>query len=530
MAESPFPSFLMGGFECSTPILPDGRRLDQVAAAQHDTQCRGDYGRLREAGILTVREAVRWPLVDRGEECDPTSLAPMVAALRQTGLTAIWDLFHYGYPPDVDLFSAEFPHRFAAYCAHVATYLTGVLPAPRFYTPINEISFFSWAAGHVGYFAPFARDRGAELKCQLVRACLAAVASIRGVDPSARFLHADPLIHLVPPLEAPELAPEVEQFNQETVFEAWQMLAGRKKPELGGTEATLDLVGLNLYRIGQWEYQREGRFLDPRDPRWTPIHELLVDAWQRLDRPLVISETSDNGPRRPGWLRELFREVQQARALGVPILGICWYPSVSCPDWHDPTSVFPAGLWDVVPSGRRLQRVPAAPVLEAVREVQSELGLSTALPLLDSPVPEDAAGPGVPATRLRRDSVARCPTMPDNFGRAFLLAGEQLSLSVYRLTAGQSVSTRSYHGVETALCVLEGAVHVTDWDAAVPLAQGEVVVVPAGSPCGLHNQADVPCLVLQVATPPPWSADFQGPEPPNAILSTADTTGSSAEA
>jgi len=511
----------MGGFECSTPVLADGRRLDQVAAAQHDRQYLEDYERLRSAGILTVREAVRWPLVERQETYDLASLAPMVEALRETGLTAIWDLFHYGYPLDIDPFAAEFPSRFAAYCAHVAAYLREALPEPRWYTPINEISFYSWAGGHVAYFAPFARDRGAELKRQLVRGCLAAIRSIRDVDPTARFLHADPLIHLVPPAEAPELAPEVEWFNRETVFEAWQMLAGRKEPELGGNEEALDLVGLNLYRIGQWEYQREGRFLDPEDPRWTPIHRLLLDAWQRLDRPLVISETSDNGPRRPGWLRELFREVQEARALGVPILGICWYPSVSCPDWHDPTSVFPAGLWDVRPTGRVLQRIPALPVLEAVREAQAELGVAVSLLPADGPAPQPPAAQ-VPITRLRRSSVAGCPPMPDNFTRAFLIAGEQLSTSVYRLEAGQSVSVRAYPGIETALCVLEGAAQVTGWAEAVPLSQGEVMVVPAGTPHGLANAGEFSCLVLQVATPPPWSADFQGPEPANAVLTDAE--------
>src|SRR5262249_18761453 len=81
-----FPSFFIGGFECSMPTLPDGRRLDQIAASQHDIQCAGDYRLLRDAGLLAVREAVRWPLVDRGGRLDFTSLAPCVRALREVGL------------------------------------------------------------------------------------------------------------------------------------------------------------------------------------------------------------------------------------------------------------------------------------------------------------------------------------------------------------------------------------------------------------------------------------------------------------
>ncbi|HEU4754155.1 MAG TPA: hypothetical protein VFU47_13680 [Armatimonadota bacterium] len=37
-----FPGFFMGGFECSTAILPDGRRLDVLAAPQHDRKYRED--------------------------------------------------------------------------------------------------------------------------------------------------------------------------------------------------------------------------------------------------------------------------------------------------------------------------------------------------------------------------------------------------------------------------------------------------------------------------------------------------------
>lgn len=130
----------------------------------------------------------------------------------------------------------------------------------------------SWySAGNAGRFGPFSTGRDNELKLQLVRATLAGIDAIRTADPSAWFVHADPLVHLVSPVEDPGLAPEVDQFNREVVFEAWLMLAGRKEPALGGSEEALDIVGLNLYRFCQWEYGREGWFLDPADPRWTPV-------------------------------------------------------------------------------------------------------------------------------------------------------------------------------------------------------------------------------------------------------------------
>ena len=43
-----------------------------------------------------------------------------------------------------------------------------------FFTPINEISFFAWAAGEVGWFYPYGKNRGGEVKRQLIRAAIAA--------------------------------------------------------------------------------------------------------------------------------------------------------------------------------------------------------------------------------------------------------------------------------------------------------------------------------------------------------------------
>lgn len=60
-----FGSFFLGGFECSAHRTPEGHRMDLIAATQHDVQAREDYRLCRAAGIRAVREAARWPLLDR---------------------------------------------------------------------------------------------------------------------------------------------------------------------------------------------------------------------------------------------------------------------------------------------------------------------------------------------------------------------------------------------------------------------------------------------------------------------------------
>src|SRR5579862_6754938 len=91
-----FPGFFFGGFECSTPINRDGVRIDEVELTGHDLHLRHDYGQLRARGICTVRDGVRWNLVDRGGRLDFSSCRPVLRAAVDQGITVIWDLFHYG--------------------------------------------------------------------------------------------------------------------------------------------------------------------------------------------------------------------------------------------------------------------------------------------------------------------------------------------------------------------------------------------------------------------------------------------------
>src|SRR5688500_5383717 len=159
-----FKSFYLAGFECSTGVNVHGEAIDQLKATEHDRRAAEDYALLLDVGIGTIREGIRWPLVDRGGRYDFDSLGPFVRAARELGVEVIWDLFHYGYPEDLDPFSIHFAERLAAYAAAVARHLARELPGPLWFTPVNEGSYFSWAAGEVGCFAPHEHGRGYELK------------------------------------------------------------------------------------------------------------------------------------------------------------------------------------------------------------------------------------------------------------------------------------------------------------------------------------------------------------------------------
>ena len=76
---------------------------------------------------------------------------------------------------------------------------------PRFFTPINEISFFANAGTDMQWCYPFAQGRQAEFKWALCRLDIEGAKAIRAIEPAARMMHVDPLVHFVPPPGRPDL-------------------------------------------------------------------------------------------------------------------------------------------------------------------------------------------------------------------------------------------------------------------------------------------------------------------------------------
>lgn len=395
-----FDSFWMGGFEASTHINEARKRLDLIAATEHDAQVETDYALLRSVGISTVRDAARWHLIERDGKFDFSSLAPSVVAAERQGMQVMWTLLHYGVPDDVDIFSAEFPARFARFAAEVATFIQSHSRRLPFYTPVNEISFFSWAAGEVGWFAPFARGKGGELKRQLIKAALAGCEAIWTIDRRARVVHVDPVIHVVPPVMRPDLT-DAAARQRESQFESWDMLAGIRAPELGGHPRYLDIMGVNFYHSNQWEYpDARLRWEDtPRDPRWLPLHRILAEVYDRYRRPLFIGETSHIGVGRAQWLREIAAELWSANDVGVPIEGVCLFPIIDRMDWNDENHWHNSGLWDLVRRNGRFERILHAEYAEELRHSQALLARCG----WGAP-PENDAHDMASAARLEHDS------------------------------------------------------------------------------------------------------------------------------
>jgi beta-glucosidase/6-phospho-beta-glucosidase/beta-galactosidase len=224
MAKRPglFPTFFISGFECSTFMWKDKGRRNLVAETQHDKFAMKDYELLRHLGIAVSREGIPWPLVDKEGVYDFSVIDPMIEAMQKHQILPIWDLCHYGYPDDLDPFSDAFIERFAAYCKAAAEYVIPKLHGPYFFTPINEITFFSFCGGEWGWVAPFKNTKEDRIRFRiaLCKASIAAVKAIREVEPKARMVHIDPLVQVVAPVERPELEEAAWHETYVDTFEA----------------------------------------------------------------------------------------------------------------------------------------------------------------------------------------------------------------------------------------------------------------------------------------------------------------------
>ena len=328
-----FGSMLMGGFECSTHQLRSRHRLDVIASSGHDVRAANDYRLLHAHGMAAARDGLRWHLIEpRPGQYDWSSFLPMLRAARDTGTTVVWDLLHYGTPAGVDIFSPRFITRFAAFAREAARVIASETDAAPLFTPVNEISFWAWAGGDTGSLNPFCTGRGSDVKRQLVRAALAAIAEVRAINPATRIGCAEPLIQVLPNAATAQ-AVTAAALHTESQYEALDMLFGRKEPELGGNPGSIDFVGLNFYYNNVWI--DHGRPVYLGDWLYPPLHQLLETVAARYPQPLYIAETGTEGVFRPYWLRYICDEVRIAQSRGVPMGGICLYPVISHLGWDD---------------------------------------------------------------------------------------------------------------------------------------------------------------------------------------------------
>jgi UDP-galactopyranose mutase len=379
-SENLFYSFWQGGYEGADHINSCAHPLDMNASNQHRTHVREDYLRLQPFGIRTIRESIGWRMAEpTPNHYDFSFLEPVIEASQELDLQILWTLCHYGWPRDIDIFSPEFVERYARYAAAAAEFLAPFSRSEPIYTPINEISFLAYATCETTLIYPYGphlRSRSVEFKRQLVRAAIAGMEAIWKVDPRARFLHVDPLIHVIAPPSRPDLV-ETAEIVRLSQYQAWDMLSGSIEPELGGASKYLDIIGVNYYHSNQWEWETFNTlFWHLQDPRRRRFKDMLLEINERYGRgrPLVIAETSHVGSGRGEWIADITEEIIQAAHEGLTLQGICLYPILDRHGWENLDHWHRSGMWDVHPDAKgNLVRVMDKPYAKSLVEAQWKL-------------------------------------------------------------------------------------------------------------------------------------------------------------
>ena len=341
----------MAGYECSDKLNLHRERVDLLQATGHLQLMDADYQRLQPFGIKTVREGIRWSVVEkRPYEYDWSAVQLMLQKGQENGIQQIWDICHFGFPDGLDPFNPDFTDRFVALCRAFVTFYRSQLPHEMLIvTPINEVSYLSWLGGENCGTAPYCEGRGWDVKYHLMKAYIAGAAALREIDPSIRILTTEPLVNMVPPLNPTEEETQEALLEHELQYQSVDMLCGNICPELGGKPEYLDILGFNFYYNNQWVIGQQGFLpwanLEP-DPRWLPLSSLLQEAYDRYERPMVITETSHSGIDRPHWMDFITQEIEVLLTAGLPLWGVCLYPIIDRPDWDNTNYWHHSGLWD----------------------------------------------------------------------------------------------------------------------------------------------------------------------------------------
>lgn len=317
-------------------VMPDGRRVDVAATNRHEVHYEPAYGLLQQSGIHAVRESLRWHRIEAAPgRLRRDDLVGRLRALRARRMTAIWSLTQFGVPDWLDVWSSEFPDAFGRYAEFVARCFRDECDDVPFWAPVNEISYWAWAAGSIGprhrySFYPCALERGNELKRQLVRAAICASEALRRVDPRARLVQIDPLLVVLPDQKIDNLDHSILEASG--MFEAWDMLRGTSAPELGGHPDLIDIVGVNFYPDN--ERFTDGSMVPPRHSAFVPFHRLARRVADRYGRPLLVSETGDEGAAGVEWLRYMAKEMHRLSGT-TDVVGMTIYPVMDYCGWTD---------------------------------------------------------------------------------------------------------------------------------------------------------------------------------------------------
>ena len=324
-----FGSLFIGGFECSTHLTPEGHRMTS-SRRRSTIVLRGGLHALPNAGIIAVRDAARWPIVDLPGRLDrlrsPTARRDSPAEHGSAHLGSVPLRLSRRSRLPVMPIRRDFLERFVAFATAVARVVRDENDEPGWYTPVNEISYTAWAAGDVGIMSPFWHRPRLGLQVLLVG---------RRSRPSTPSDHRPrrprPFGRAARP--APRSSEHYRSHERARLrarsrrFQRPGRLGGLRHARrpcrsrtLGGTREHLGVVGVNYYEGNQWTIPTPTlpqHFLGRGDPPGCRSRTLRATCRIATGAKWRSPRRAPRPVPRPGWLRHLTGEARGASRAGV---------------------------------------------------------------------------------------------------------------------------------------------------------------------------------------------------------------------
>jgi len=354
------------GIENSYPILPTGRRVDQMEKCGHYRHWEDDFGLVRELGITALRYGPAYYRTHTApDRFDWSSADAPMHRLRELGVTVIADLCHFGVPDWLSGFQdPAFPIHFASYARTFAERY----PWVRHFTPVNEIFVCASFSALRGWWNECLSSDAAFVTA-IRNLCMAhelAVEAILAVRPDAIIVQGESAEHFTPVGKASErlaehwngikhlsldltlghaLSPGMAAFLNEHGVTSNDLSFFRERRAVGQR-----WLGLDYYPTCEHRISATGRQTTSR--RAVGFRALAAAYYQRYHIPLFHCETNRVNAHAVGWLHEQWSDVMALRAQGIPVRGFTWYSLTDQVDWQyalreERNHLHPVGLYDL---------------------------------------------------------------------------------------------------------------------------------------------------------------------------------------
>ena len=123
--------------------------------------------------------------------------------------------------------------------------------------------------------------------------------------------------------------------------------------------------------ISKWRGEGESLCWPDLTDERIPLHQLLLQAYDRYKKPMFLSETGHFGEGRAEWINEIANETSMVAKIGADFHGICIYPVTDRPDWDNLSSYSNCGLFDLDEQCNRIAHTQSIAELRQIMELQN---------------------------------------------------------------------------------------------------------------------------------------------------------------